>query len=105
MKFTQAEVTRFCNLVGDTNEIHQPEVGIVPGLMTTSVITQNPAPGIMLGDLKVRYHNPLYVNEEFDLDVISAKEKLGSVFIHYEIKTRDRVIQKIQCTLVKTDKK
>lgn len=101
MKITQSEVDHFCELVHDTNSIHKSDIGIVPGLMVTSAITKNPEPGIMLGDLKVRYLNPLYVNQEFELVISSKKEKLGKIFVEYEIKTEDITIQKIQSTLVR----
>lgn len=104
MIFTQKEVDDFCELVQDTNRIHRSDVGIVPGLMVTSIITKNPEPGIMLGDLKVRYLNPLYVNQEFELVIASKKEKLGKIFVEYEIKTDNCVIQKIHSTLVRIPK-
>lgn len=98
---TQKQVDEFCALVGDTNPIHKSKIGIVPGLMVTGVITKDPDPDIMLAELKVRYVEPLYVNEEFELIIRSKKEKLRSIFIEYEIRTVDKIIQKIHCTLVR----
>lgn len=101
MKFSQEEVTAFCELVGDTNPIHKSNIGIVPGLMVTSIITKDPDPDIMLAELKVKYSQPLYVGEEVELVITSLKEKMGSRFIDYEIRTEDRVIQKLHCILVR----
>lgn len=100
MIFTQEEVIEFCKLVGDTNPIHKEDIGIVPGLLVTSVITKDPSPDIMIGELSVRYLNPLYVNEEFELVTTKIKSKMGSHFIDYEIKTKDCIIQRIHCVLV-----
>lgn len=101
MIYTLDDVIEFCNLVGDTNMIHDKSIGIVPGILVTSSISNKPQGNFYLAEVKVRFVNPLLINEEFEVVNKKVKEKLNATFVEAEIKTRDKLIQLVNYTLIR----
>ena len=101
MIYTIEDVKNFCDLVGDTNLVHNESIGVVPGILVTSAISNKPQGNFYLAEVKVKFVNPLLVNEEFEVINKKVKEKLNAVFVNAEIKTKDKIIQRVDYTLIR----
>jgi len=60
---SQQQVDAFCSCVNDWNPIHRPEYStpMVPGMLTASLMLENPEPMWMVAKLEHRFCGPVFV--------------------------------------------
>lgn len=68
--FIKEEIQSFCNFVGDFNPIHEGKNAVVPGMLILKYIVENIAKeNINFTTLNIRFLEPLFVEEIFDLKI------------------------------------
>jgi hypothetical protein len=76
---TQQQINQFCDSINDTNIIHrQDQRSIVPGMLTTSLIFENPSDYWRLAKMDNRYRFPVYsgIPVIYNYELIFEKPKL-----------------------------
>ena len=107
IEVTPEMVSKYCDVIGDNNPIHDPDntvkygQPVAPGILVTALITRNPKPYWALGKLNVRYHDAVYIGDTIEITHKTLREKKSVVVNEIYIHVGDSLKQTIEMTTVK----